>query len=75
MKIVPISLSGTHVRLEPLSLDHLDQLCEIGINEELWKATMTRIRSRDDLAVYVRAAIEEEQKGISLPFAIIVKES
>ena len=74
MKIVPISLSGTHVRLEPLSLDHLDQLCEIGINEELWKATMTRIRSRDDLAVYVRAAIEEEQKGISLPFAIIVKE-
>ena len=73
MKIIPVFLSGEQVRLEPLSRDHVDQLCEVGIDEELWKVTMTQIRSRDDMAAYVRTAIEEETNGTSLPFVVISK--
>jgi len=34
MNIQPVTLTGTSVRLDPLSLDHLDGLCAAGLDEE-----------------------------------------
>jgi N-acetyltransferase len=36
MNVQPVTLEGRHVRLEPLSLDHHADLCEVGLDEELW---------------------------------------
>ncbi len=75
MKITPVSLSGRFVRLEPLSLIHIDRLCEVGLDEELWKVTMTLIRTRDDLKNYIATALSWEAQGTALPFVIIEQAS
>lgn len=59
------------MRLEPLSPDHLDPLCVVGLDEEIWKWHAQRIRSRDEMAAYVRHALQAQARGEVLPFATI----
>ncbi|HLF20522.1 MAG TPA: GNAT family N-acetyltransferase, partial [Bacteroidota bacterium] len=75
MDIRPITLEGRHVRLEPLSMNHLDALCALGIDEEFWRFTMTIIRNRGDMERYVESALESQKQGTALPFAIIERSS
>src|SRR5919108_5230210 len=42
MLVEPCVLEGTHVRLEPLSLDHLDALTAVGLDPDLWQWTLAR---------------------------------
>jgi hypothetical protein len=35
MNIQRVTLTGKSVRLDPLSLDHLDGLCVVGLDDEL----------------------------------------
>src|ERR1035441_10512950 len=50
MSVQPVTLEGRHVRLEPLSLAHHADLCEAGLDEELWRwipgQVMTVLRMR-----------------------------
>jgi RimJ/RimL family protein N-acetyltransferase len=75
MNIEPITLEGVHVRLEPLSLSHFDQLCEVGLDDELWKLTMTVMKTPDDLITYIETAMKWQAEGHALPFTIIEKTS
>ena len=69
--ISPVTLEGTHVRLEPLETSHLDALCEVGLDPELWALTTTQVRGRDDLARWLTAALGDRDAGTALPFATI----
>ena len=71
----PVTLEGTHVRLEPLSPDHLPGLLEVGLEPSLWTWTVTRVRSADDFRRYVETAIAERKQGTALPFATVWKKS
>ena len=71
----PVTLEGTHVRLEPLSRDHLPRLLEVGLDPSLWAWTVTRVQSADDFRRYVETAIAEREQGVALPFATVWKES
>lgn len=71
MNIHPITLEGKHVRLEPLSFQHFQNLCEVGLDNELWKWTTTNIQTENDLRNYIQTALNEQREGKSLPFAII----
>ena len=71
----PITLEGTHVRLAPLSMAHHSQLCEVGLDDELWKLTMTVTRTLEDMKTYIETALKWQEEGTSLPFAIIEKAS
>lgn len=71
---VPV-LEGQHVRLEPLDVRHLDGLCAVGLDPELWHWEVIRKRSREDMQVYVRKALDERQRGVSLPFATVFLET
>jgi len=73
MKIEPVILEGDFVRLEPLALTHLDQLCEVGLDEELWRWIPTQITNREEMKNYIETALDEQNRGISLPFATIEK--
>ena len=73
MNIRPITLNGTLVRLEPLSQAHHAQLCEVGLEEKLWKVTMTIIRTPEEMKKYIDAALKEYAEGKALPFAIVDK--
>jgi len=71
LQIQPVTLQGRHIRLEPLTLNHLDDLCEIGLDPELWRWIPTPVRSRDDMLDYMRLALEWQTDGTALPFATV----
>lgn len=75
MEIQPVILQGEKVRLEPLAMDHIDTLCEVAFDEELWRVGLQPLRTRDDVAQYVRNALDLQQKGTALPFATIALSS
>jgi N-acetyltransferase len=71
MKVEPVVLEGHAVRLEPLRMYHLDGLCEAGLVDSLWRWTSNVIRGREDMERYVGTALDEQSRGVSLPFATI----
>lgn len=71
MDLSPATLTGTVVRLEPLSLRHLDGLAAVGLDPALWTHTQHDLRTRDDLRAYVEEALAEQRAGTALPFAIV----
>lgn len=73
--IESVVLEGGTVRLEPLSLDHLDGLCEVGLDPELWRWTTSRVDSRERMRSYVETALSEQARGVSLPFATVERAS
>jgi RimJ/RimL family protein N-acetyltransferase len=73
MQVDPVVLEGIHVRLEPLSRKHIAGLCEVGLEEQLWRWIPTPVRTADDMAAYVELALKEQANGVSLPFAQIEK--
>lgn len=56
-------------------MSHVDGLSAVGIDEEVWRYTMTVIRNRGDMERYVEAAVELQKERKALPFAIIEKTS
>jgi RimJ/RimL family protein N-acetyltransferase len=73
MIVSPVTLEGRHVRLEPLRKAHLAGLAQVGLDEELWRWIPTEVRTAEEMAVYIETAIEEQKRGVSLPFAILEK--
>ena len=71
MNILPVILHGSHVRLEPLSLDHLPGLCAVGLDESLWRLTVSQVQSADDMRAYLEQALAEQARGTALPFATV----
>jgi len=72
MDIAPVVLEGSRVRLEPLSLDrHFDGLREIGLDPELWRFTLNRAETAEDLRRYLDQALREQAAGTALPFATV----
>lgn len=67
----PVTLEGVRVRLVPLSADHVDALWEAGRDPELWRWTVSRVGSREEMQRYVMQALDEHRRGVSLPFAIL----
>lgn len=65
-------LTCRQVRLEPLSLKHLDGLCAIGLDASLWQWTTNRLRDREEMRDYIETALDEQQRGVSLPFATLL---
>jgi N-acetyltransferase len=65
------TLEGVHVRLEPLREAHLTPMAEVAFDPELWRWTMTRIVTFEDLTSYVQSALQEQRTGAALPFATV----
>jgi len=75
MEIVvsPVTLEGAHVRLEPLAKAHLEGLARVGLDEELWRWIPVPVRTAEEMGAYIDTALEEQERGVSLPFALIEK--
>jgi RimJ/RimL family protein N-acetyltransferase len=69
LQIRQVTLQGAHIRLEPLTLSHLDGLCEIGLDPDLWQWIPAPVKSRDDMLHYIQTALQWEKDGTALPFA------
>lgn len=67
--LTPVTLEGRHVRLVPLTREHVPALWEVGDDPDLWTWTLSQPRSLEELRLYVQAALEKAASGTSLPFA------
>lgn len=72
MDLTPVTLAGDVVHLAPLRLEHVDGLWEAGRDPELWRLTVSRVASRDDMRRYVESALAEQAAGTALPFATLL---
>ncbi|HEX3943163.1 MAG TPA: GNAT family protein [Rhizomicrobium sp.] len=59
------------MRLEPLSVAHLGDLCAVGLDAELWRWIPSQVSSREEMRGYIETALREQEAGVSLPFAVI----
>lgn len=62
-------LKGNYVTLEPLGIEHLDELKEAVLDGESWKLWYANVPSPERMSEYVREAITESKKG-NIAFAI-----
>lgn len=65
---VPVVLDGSHVRLEPLRMEHVDELFPALDDDDAWTYAGSRPRDPADLARYVRSALDEQVLGHHLPW-------
>lgn len=70
MNIEPVTLSGRVVRLEPLEIEHAPLLAEVGLDPELWRWIPTVVTTPAEMTSYVQTALDEQARGVSLPFVI-----
>ena len=73
VNVAPVILEGRHVRLEPLAKAHLAGLAQVGLEEELWRWIPVPVRTVEEIATYIQTALQEQERGVSLPFALIEK--
>ena len=71
MKIAPVILRGSVVRLEPLTIDHVAALARVGLDPALWRWVPNQVHTPEDMQAYVLTALDEQQRGVSLPFVIV----
>lgn len=72
MNIQPITLSGNHVRLEPLSFNHLADLTASGHDPSLWQyMRYGLVTSEDKMRDLIAYLLDHQAKGTDLPFATI----
>ena len=68
MKVEPITLNGRFVNLEPMCSEHVDELCEVGLDPSIWQWSPEPITTNEAMTSYITRALSEQAKGISLPF-------
>lgn len=67
----PVTLTGRHVRLEPLRAGHHDDLCEAVRDGQLWTLWYTSIPSPEGMAAEIERRLDLQAKGSMCPFAVI----
>lgn len=68
MDIRPVTLEGKSIRLEPLTMEHHEALCQVGLDPSLWEWTMSAVASAEDLRAWIEAALHARDAGYALPF-------
>jgi N-acetyltransferase len=75
MVIAPVVLEGRHIRLEPLQKSHLTGLAAVGLDPELWRWIPRPVRTVEEMAAYIETALREREQGVSLPFALVERQT
>ena len=72
LEVKPVTLTGKHVRLEPMTEAHIPGLTEIGAGQTFWDFMLYgNIQTEDDMRGWVRDILARAEKGTDLPFVAI----
>jgi RimJ/RimL family protein N-acetyltransferase len=72
MEVKPVVLTGQHVRLEPLTEEHVPGLAQIGVGQTFWDFMLYgNINTVDDMRNWVQDILGRAEKGTDLPFVAI----
>jgi len=69
--VEPVVLEGRIVRLEPLSMAHLDDLAKVALDPAIWRWTLARPTDRAILGEWIKAALANAATGAEMPFATL----
>ena len=67
----PVTLSGAHVTLVPLSADHRDGLTEAARDGELWRLWYTSVPAPDEMAGEIARRLGLQALGTMLPWTVL----
>jgi len=73
--VEPVVLEGSVVRLEPLSLDHLPGLIDVGLEADIWRWMPVSIQTPGDMRTYLETALAGRESGREMPFATLERSS
>lgn len=73
--IEPVTFNGTNVILEPLTLEHADEMRIAVQDGELWKLWFTSIPSPETVEEYIQKALDMRENAGAMPFIIREKEA
>lgn len=73
--VKPVTLDGRIVRLDPLSLDHLDDLARVAFEGDLWRWTVVQPTDVAGLRAWIEAALATAAAGSEMPFATVDRAS
>src|ERR1700681_2065832 len=71
MHVEPVILEGRTVRLEPLTLEHVPALCDVGLEPGLWRWIPNPVTNAAEMREYVEIALDERRRGVAMPFATV----
>jgi hypothetical protein len=60
--VKPVTFEGRMVRLEPLSLAHLDDLAAVAFEGDLWRWTMTQPSNTGELRAWFMSIVPEHRR-------------
>lgn len=66
-------LDGETIRLEPMHQDHLEALCEIGLDPEISRLMPFPFVTREQMEAYVRDALAARESRAAIPFVTVLK--
>ena len=70
--VTPVTLTGQHVRLEPMTEVHIPALAEIGAGQAFWDFMVYgRMETQEDMGGWVREILGRAEKGTDLPFVAV----
>jgi len=70
IKVVPATLEGNGVRLEPLTRDHAEALAAAARDGNLWELFFTSVPEPENANKYVDDALKGQERGDMLPWAV-----
>jgi RimJ/RimL family protein N-acetyltransferase len=70
IKLVPITLEGHGIRLEPLTLEHEADLSAAAGDGELWNLWFTSVPKPEETKTYIETALAGYQAGHMLPWVV-----
>lgn len=68
-------LESISVKLSPLRVEHADELVLAASDGNLWELWFTSVPSKDSINSYISHALNQQAKGLALPFVVIDKAS
>ena len=72
MNVLPVTLTGSFIRLEPLSPAHNPDLVEAGKDESIWLyLRYGQVTTPEKMAEFVGLLLEWQARGTDLPFAVV----
>ena len=70
--VTPVTLTGKHVRLEPMNETHVPALAEIGAGQKFWDFMVYgKMETEDDMRGWVLDILSRAEKGTDVPFVAV----
>ena len=70
IKVVPATLEGSGVRLEPLTREHADALAAAARDGNLWELFFTSVPEPQNTRKYIEDALKGQERGEMLPWVV-----